>query len=145
MGIYVIVRLLSHVWLCDLMDCGTPGFPLLHHLPELAQTLVHWVGDAIQPSHPLSSPSSPAPIFPSIRVFSSESALHIRWSVSFNINPPNEHSGLISFRMDWLDLLAVQWTLKVFPNTTVQMLQFFGPQPSLLSNSHIHTWLLEKP
>ena len=144
MGIYVIVRLLSHVWLCDLMDCGTPGFPLLHHLPELAQTLVHWVGDAIQPSHPLSSPSS-APIFPSIRVFSSESALHIRWSVSFNINPPNEHSGLISFRMDWLDLLAVQWTLKVFPNTTVQMLQFFGPQPSLLSNSHIHTWLLEKP
>ena len=145
MGIYVIVQLLSHVWLCDLMDCGTPGFPLLHHLPELAQTLVHWVGDAIQPSHPLSSPSSPAPIFPSIRVFSSESALHIRWSFSFNINPPNEHSGLISFRMDWLDLLAVQWTLKVFPNTTVQMLQFFGPQPSLLSNSHIHTWLLEKP
>ena len=71
--------------------------------------------DAIQPSHPLSSPS-PASIFPTIRVFSNESALHIRWpkhwSFSFNISPTNEHPGLISFRMDWLDLLAVQGTLK---------------------------------
>ena len=96
----------------DAMDCSMPGFPVLHHLQELAQTHVHRVSDAIQPSHPLSSPS----IFPSIRVFSSESVLHIRWpkywSFSFSISPSNEYSGLISFRMDWLDLLAVQGTLK---------------------------------
>ena len=88
-------------------------------------------------------------IFPSIRVFSNESALHIRcpkyWSFSFNISPSNEHPGLISFRMDWLDLLAVQGTLRVFSNTTVQKHQFFGAQLSSQSSSHIHTWPLEKP
>ena len=87
-------------------------------------------------------------IFPSIRVFSDESVLPIRWpkywSFSFNISPSNEHSGLISFRMDWLDLFAVQGTL-VFSNTTVQKHQFFGAQPSSQSNSHIHTWPQEKP
>ena len=80
------------------------------------QTHVHWVGDAIQPSHPLSSPSLLPSIFPIIRVFSNESVLCIRWpnywSFSFNINPSNEYSELISFRMEWLDLLAVQGTLK---------------------------------
>ena len=98
------------------MYCSTPGLPVHHQLPELTQTHVHWVGDAIQPSHPLLSPSPPAPIPPSIRVFSKESALRIRWpkywSFSFSISPSNEHPGLISFRMDWLDLLAVQRTLK---------------------------------
>ena len=89
-------------------------------------------------------------IFPSIRGFSIESVLCIRWpkywSFSFSISPSNEYSGLISFKMDWLDLLAVQGTLKrVFTNTTVQKHQFFGAQLSSLSNSHIHTWLLEKP
>ena len=88
-------------------------------------------------------------IFPSIRVFSSESALHIRWpkywSFSFNAGPSSEHPGLISFRMDWLDLLAVQGTLRSLLNTTIQKHQFFGAQLSLWSNSHIHTWLLEKP
>ena len=88
-------------------------------------------------------------IFSSIRVFSIESALCIRWpkywSFSFNISPSNEHSGLISFRMDWLDLLAVQGISSVFSNTTVQKHQFFSAQLSLLSNSHIHTLLLEKP
>ena len=82
-------------------------------------------------------------IFPSIRVFSNESALHIRWlnywSCSFNVSPSNEHLGLISFRMDWLELS------RVFSNTTVQKHQFFGAQLSLWSNSHIHTWPLEKP
>ena len=96
------------------MDCSTSGFLVHHQLPELAQTHVHQVGDAIQPSHPLSFPSPPF-IFLSIRVFSNESVLHIRWpnywSFSFSISPSNEHSGLI-FRMDWLDLLAVQGTLK---------------------------------
>ena len=88
----------------DPMDCSTPGFPVLHQLPELTQTLVHQVGDAIQPSHPLSSPLLLPSIFPNIRVFSNKSALHIRWpkywSFSFSISPFNEHPGLISFRMD---------------------------------------------
>ena len=95
------------------MDCGMPGLPVHHQLPECTQTHVHWVGDAIQPSRPLPSPSPPAL---NIRVFSNESALHIRWpkywNFSFSISPSNEYSGLISFRMDWLDLLVVQGTLK---------------------------------
>ena len=94
------------------VDCSTPGFPVLHQPPELSQTHVHQVGDAIQPSHPLSSPPPPPSVFPSIRVFSNESVIHIRWpkywSFSINISTPNEYSGLISFRMDWLYLLAVQ-------------------------------------
>ena len=90
----------------------------------------------------------PPSIFPSIRVFSNESVLRIRWpkywSFSLSMSPSNEHSGLISFRIYWFYLLAVQGTLK-FSNTTVQKHQFFSAQPSLWSNSHIHTWLLEKP
>ena len=89
------------------------------------------------------------PIPPSIRVFSNESTLHMRWltywSFSFSIIPSNEHPRLISFRMDWLDLLAVQGLSRVFSNTTVQKHQFFGTQLSSQSNSHIHTWPLEKP
>ena len=93
-----------------------PGLRVHHQLPEFTQTNIHWVSDAIQPSHPLTSPFLWSSIFPSIRVFSSESALHFSWpkywSFSFNINPSNEYSRLISFRMDWLDILAVQRTLK---------------------------------
>ena len=96
---------------CNTMECSTPGLPVHHQLLEFIQTHIHWVGDAIQPAHSLSSPSPPT-----IMVFSNESLLCIRWtkhwSVSFNISPSNEFSGLISFRMDWLDLLAVQGTLK---------------------------------
>ena len=105
---------------CDPMDCSTPGFPVHHQLPEFTQTHVHF--ESVMPSnnlilcHPLLLLPS---VFPSIRVFSNETALHIRWpkywSFSFNISPSNEHSGLISFRMDWLDLLAVQGTLKSSP------------------------------
>ena len=98
------VPLLNHVRLCDPMDYNTPGFPIHHQLPELAQTHVHWVSDAIQLSHPLLLLPS---VFPSIRVFSNESVLHIRWpkywSFSFSISPSSEYSGLISFRIDWLD------------------------------------------
>ena len=102
--------------LCDPEDSSTPVLPIHHQLPELSQAHVHQVGDATQPSHPLPSPSPLPSIFPSVRVFSSESVLHIRWpkywSFNFSISPSNEYSGLISFRKDWLDLLAVQGTLK---------------------------------
>ena len=102
--------------LCNPMDCSMPGFPVHHQLLELAQTHVHWVSNAIQPSHSLSSPFLLPSVFPSIRLFSKESVLCIMWpkdwSFSFSISSSNEYSGLISFRMDWLDLLAVQGTLK---------------------------------
>jgi len=102
--------------LCDPMNPRTPGLPVHHQLLEFTETHVHQVSDAIQPSHPLLSPSPPAPIPPSIRVFSNESTLRMRWpkywSFSFSISPSNEHPGLMFFSMDWLDLLAVQATLK---------------------------------
>ena len=114
--------------LCNPMDCSKPGFPVHHQPPEFTQTRIHWVSDAIQPSHPLSSPSPSA----SIRVFSNESVLHISWpkigSFSFSISPSNEYSGPISFRIDWLDLLVVQGTLK-------SLLQHFGSKASILQYS----------
>ena len=116
MGNFSSVQSLSHVPLCETMNCSLPGFPVHHQLLESTQIHVHWAGDAIQPSHPLSSPSPPPLNFPSIRVFSNESALRIRWpqywSFSFKISPSNEHLGQISFRMEWLEILAVQGTLK---------------------------------
>ena len=92
----------------------TPGLPVHHQLPEFTQTHVHWVRDAIQPSHPLSSPSPPAPNPSQHQGLSNESVLYIRWPKcwSFSFSPSSEYSGLISFRNDWLDLLAVQETLK---------------------------------
>ena len=114
------------------MDCSTPGLPAHHQLPEFTQTHVHRVGDAIQPSHlchPLLLPHS---VFPSIRVFCNESVLHIRWpkywSFSFSITPSNEYSGLISFRIDWLDLLSVKGTLK-------SLLQHHSSKASILQRS----------
>ena len=103
--------------LCDPTDCSMPDFPVHHQFLELAQTHVHWVGDAIQPSHPLSSPSSTPFNLSQIRVFSNGSVLHIRWPKywSFSISPSNEYSGLISFRMYWLDLLAVRGTQESSP------------------------------
>ena len=135
--------------LCDPMNHSMPGLPVYHQLPEFTQTHAHWVGDAIQPSHPLSFPSPPAPNPSQHQVFSNESVLRMRWpkywSFSFNISPTNEHPGLISFRMDWLDLLAVQGTLQSHLQHHRSKHQFSGSQLSLESNSHIHTWLLEKP
>ena len=100
----------------DPMDCSTPGLPVHHQLPKLAQTHAPWDSDAIQPSHPLSPPSPPTFNLSQHQGLSNESVLCIRWpkywSFSFSISPSNEYSGLISFRMDWLDLLAVQETLK---------------------------------
>ena len=118
--------------LCDPMNHSTPGLPVHHQLPEFTQTHVHQVRDAIQPSHPLSSPSPPPPIPPSIRVFSNESTLHMRWpkywSCSFSIIPSKEIPGLISCRMDWLDPLAVQGTLR-------SLLQHHSSKASILQLS----------
>ena len=122
------------------MNHSTPGLPVHLQLPESTQTHVHWVGDAIQPSHPLSSCSPP--VLPSIRVFSNESTLCIRWpkywSFSFNISPSNEHPRLISFRMDWLDLLAVQGTLK-------SLLQHHTSKASILRCSAFFTVQISHP
>ena len=108
------------------------GLPVHHQLPDFTQTHVYWVGDAIQPSHLLSSPSPPPSIFPSIRVFSNESVLRTKWpkywSVSFNISPSNEHPALISLWTDCLDLLAVQGTLK-------SLLQHHSSKASILRRS----------
>ena len=101
--------------LCDLMDCSTPAFSVYHQFPEFNQTHVHWVGDAIEPSHPCHPLLLLPSIFPSNRVFSNESVLCIRWqkywSFSISISTSNEYSELISFRINWLDLLGVQGTL----------------------------------
>ena len=114
--LFLVSQSLSCVLLCDPLDCSTSGFPVLHYLPEFAQTNIHWVNDAIQPSHPLSPPSLLALNLSNIRVFSKWSTLCIRWpkywSFSFSISPSNEYSGLISFKFDWFDLLTVQGTLK---------------------------------
>ena len=116
--------------LCDPMECSTPAFPVLHHLLELTQTYVYWVGDAIKPSHSLSSPSPPAFNLSQHQGLFHESILCIRWPKywSFSISSSNEYSGLISFRMDWLDLLAVQETLK-------SLLQHHNLKASILQHS----------
>ena len=116
-NLFSSTKSLSHVrLLSDPMNCNMPGLPVHHQLPEFTQTHVHWVGDTIRPSHPLSSPSLPVFILSQhMGIFKWVSSSHRwpkYWSFSFNINPSNEYSGLISFRMDWLDLLAVQGTLK---------------------------------
>ena len=127
------------------MDCSMPGFPVLHYIPEFAQTHVHWSIESMMPSkhlifcHPLLLLPS---VFSRIRVFSNESALCIRWpkywSFSFNISPSSEHPGLISLRMDWLDLLAVQGTLK-------SLLQHHSSKASILRRSAFFTVQLSHP
>ena len=134
-------RITEDVSVCNPMNCSTPGLPFHHQLLEFTQTHVHRVGDAIQPSHPLSSPSLPAPsIPPSIRVFSNESTLHMTWPKywSFSVSPSNEHPGLISFRMDLLDLLAVQGTLK-------SLLQHHSSKASIFQHSVFFTVQLSHP
>ena len=123
------------------MDGSTPGFPVHHQLLELAQTDVHQVGDAVQPSHPLLSPS-PAFSLSQHQSLSSESVLRVRWpkywNFSFSISPSSEHPGLISFRMDWLDLLAVQGTLK-------SLLQHHSSKASILQRSAFFIVQLSHP
>ena len=135
----------SRPTLCNSVDSSTPGLAVPHHLPELAQTHVHRVGDAIQPSHPLSSPSPPTfSLSQHQGLF--QLVLHIRWpkywSFSFTISPSNEYSGLISFRIYWFDLLAIQQTLKSLPQhhsskaSVLQHSAFFMVQ---LSHPHMTT------
>ena len=129
--------------LCDPMNHSMPGLPVHQQLPEFTQTHVHWVGNAVQPSHPLSSPSPPAPN-------SSQYQSIFQW-----VNSSHEVAKVLEFQ---LQHQSFQWTPRtgllqdglvgsprVFSNTTVQKHQIFGAQPSLQSNSHIHTWPLEKP
>ena len=117
---------------CNPTDFSRPGLPVHCQLLELTQTHVHWVGDAIQPPHPLCRPLLPPSIFPSIRVFSNESVLCIRWpkywNFSLSISPSNEYSGLMSFRIDWFDLFAVQGPLK-------SLLQHHSSKASILRRS----------
>ena len=125
--------------LCNPMNHSTPGLPVHHQFPESTQTHVHWVGDAIQPSHPLSSPSPPVlNLFQHQGLFkwvSSSIMWPEYWSFSFSIGASNEYWGLISFRIS----LQFKELSRVFSNTTVQKHQFFGTQLSLQSNSRIHT------
>ena len=133
--------------LCNPMNFSTLSFPVLHHLLEFAQIHVHLVSDAIQPSHLLLFPSTPAfYLSPNQGLSQWVSSSHL-WPTywNFSISPSNEYSGSIFFRTDWFDLLAVQGFSRIFSNTTFQKHQFFSAQPSLWSNSHIHTWGLEKP
>ena len=135
--------------LCNPMNHSTPGLPVHHQLPEFTQTHVHWVGDAIQPSHPLMFPSPPASIFPSIRVFSNESALcicgqSIGASVSASVLPMNIQDWSPLGLTGWLSLQS-RGLSRIFSNITVQKHKFFGAQLSLESNSHIHKKLLGKP
>ena len=140
----------SYLTLCSPMDCNTSGFPVLHHLRELAQTHVHWVGDAIQPSCPLlpvpfSSCLQSFPVsrsFPMTQFFTS-CGQSIGVSASASVLPMN---SLDWFPLGLTDLISLQSKrlLRVFSNTTVQKHQYFHTQLSLWFSSHIHTWLLEK-
>ena len=134
----------SCLTLCDPMNHSTPGLTVHHQHLEFTQTHIHRVHDAMQPSHPLLSPSPPAPNpSHSIRVFSNESTLRMRWpkywNFTFRISPSNEHPRLISFKMDWLVSTQSKGLSRVFSSTTVQKHQFFGAQRSSQSIFHIHT------
>ena len=132
----------SRPTLCDPMNCSTPGLPVHHHLPEFTQIHVHRVRDAIQASHPLLSPSPPAPNPSQHQSLFHESTLLMRWpkywGFSFSIIPSKEITGLISFRMDWLGLLAVQGTLK-------SLLQHHSSKASILRHSAFFTVQLSHP
>ena len=137
----------SCLTLCHPMDCSMPGFSVLHHLPEFAQTHVHWVSDAIQPSHPLLSPSPQS--FLASGFFPNKSALPTRGqsigdSASASVLPMNIQDW---FPLGWISLISLQSKgfSRVFSDTTVQKHQFFSAQLSSQSNSHIETWPLEKP
>ena len=132
----------SCLTLCDPMNCSTPGLPVHHQPPKFTQTHVHRVGDGIQPSHPLSSPSPPALNLSQhqdlFQWVSSSHEVANYWNFSFSISPSSEHRGLISFRMDWLDLLVVQGTLK-------SLLQNHSSKASVLQHSALFIVHLSHP
>ena len=134
--------------LCDPRDCSMLGFPVYHEMPEFTQTHVHRVSDTTHPSHPLLSPSPPTFSLSQHQSPLNESVLHIRWpkywSFSFSISLSNEYSRLISIKIDWLDFLAVQGTLKSLLQHCSSKHQFFSAQSSLWYNSDIYKWRLEK-
>ena len=140
----------SRLTLCNPMDCSTPGLPVYHQLPEFTQTHIHWVGDVIQPSHPLSSPSPPAPnrsqpqgLFQWVNS-SHEVAKVLEFQLLASFFPKNTQDW---FPLEWTGWISLQskGLSRVFSNTTVQKQQFFRAQLFSHSNSHIHTWPLEKP
>ena len=137
---WAVTKLCPTLWGC--MDCSMPGFPVLHYLPEFAQIHGHWVSDAISPSHPLLLSSPSALNLSQQQVFSNELVLRIRWpkylSFSFSNHPSNEYSALISFRIDWFDLLAVQGTLK-------SLLQHHSSKASILGCSAFFMVKLSHP
>ena len=144
------IQSLSRVQLCDAVNRSMPGLPVHHQLPEFTQTYVHWVGDAIQPSHPLSSPSPPAPkplpasgSFPMSQLFE-WGGQSIGVSASASFLPMNTQDWSPLEWTGWISLQSMGLS-RVFSNTTVQKHQFFCAQLSSQSNSHIHTWPLEKP
>ena len=146
----VAVQSLSWVQLCFPIDCSTPGFPVHHQLPELAQTHVLWVSDANQSSHPLSSPSPPAfslsqqhGFFPVSQFFTS-GGQRTGVSALASFLPKKSQGWSPSQWTGWVSLQS-KGLSRVFSNTTVQKHQFFGAQPSSQSNSHIYTWPQEKP
>ena len=147
---FVVVWSLSHVRLFPTPWTATCQASLSFTLfPESAQAHVHWVSDAIWLSHPLSPPSHPALNLSQHQGLFHELSLCIRcpkyWCFDFSISPSNEYSWLISFRIDYFDLFAVQGTLRPFSSPTIWKNKFLGTHLSLWSNSHIHIWLLEKP
>ena len=130
--------------LWDPMNCSMPGLPAHHQLPEFTQTHVHWVGDAIQPSHPLLSPSNPALNLSQHQGLFASGGQSIAVSASTSVLPINTQDWSPLWWTGWI-LLQSKGLSRVFSNTTVQKHQFFSAQPSSQSNSHIHTWPQEKP
>ena len=144
----IVVQSLIRVWLCDPMDCSMPGFPIHHQLPELDQTHVHLVGDAIQPFRPLSSPSPPT-----FNLFSASGSFLMTQIFTSGGQSIGALASVLPMDIqDWSPLGWTGWISlqskglsRVCSNSTVQNHQFFNTQPSLWSNSHMHTWPLEKP
>ena len=129
----------SCLTLCNTLNCSSPGFPVLYHCSEFAQTPVHWVSVAIQPTHPLSYPSLPAISLSQHQDVFQWVRFSIRCPKNWNISPANKYSWLIFFRIDWFGLLLFKCLSRVFSSTTVQKHQFFSGHSFLFSCSHIHT------
>ena len=141
----VVVQSLSHVWLCIPMNCSTQGFPVLHYLLELAPTHFHWVCDAIQPSHPLLPPSLALNLSQHQGLFQRVGSSHQVAKIASAADLPVNIQSLFPSGLTALISLQSKGLSRGFSSNTIQKHWFFSTQASLLSSSHIHTWLLEKP